>query len=38
MPLKTLLDALDSKGSTIPLELRFDKLGYVIQVTEKRYA
>ena len=38
VPLKTLLDALDSKGSTIPLELRFDKLGYVVQVTEKRYA
>jgi hypothetical protein len=38
VPLQTLLDALDSKGSTIPLELRFDKLGYVVQVTEKRYA
>ena len=38
VPLKTLLDALDSKGSTIPLELRYDKLGYVVQVTEKRYA
>jgi len=38
VPVQTLLDALDSKGSTIPLELRFDKLGYVIQVTEKRYA
>ena len=35
---ETLLDALDSKGSTIPLELRYDKLGYVVQVTEKRYA
>ncbi len=38
VPLQTLLDALDSKGSTIPLELRYDKLGYVVQVTEKRYA
>jgi len=38
VPLKTLLDALDSNGSTIPLELRYDKLGYVVQVTEKRYA
>ena len=38
VPLKTLLDALDSKGSTIPLELGYDKLGYVVQVTEKRYA
>jgi hypothetical protein len=38
VPLQTLLDALDSKGSTISLELRFDKLGYVVQVTEKRYA
>jgi hypothetical protein len=38
VPVQTLLDALDSKGSTIPLELRYDKLGYVIQVTEKRYA
>ncbi len=38
VPLKTLLDALDSKGSTIPLELRYDKLGYVVQVTEKRFA
>jgi hypothetical protein len=38
VPLKTLLDALDSKGSDIPLELRYDKLGYVVQVTEKRYA
>jgi hypothetical protein len=38
VPLETLLDALDSKGSAIPLELRYDKLGYVVQVTEKRYA
>jgi hypothetical protein len=38
VPLKTLLDALDSKGSSIPLELRYDKLGYVVRVTEKRYA
>lgn len=38
VPVQTLLDALDSKGSTIQLELRFDKLGYVVQVTEKRYA
>ena len=38
VPVQTLLDALDSKGSTIPLELRYDKLGYVIQVTEKSYA
>jgi hypothetical protein len=38
VPVQVLLDALDSKGSTIPLELRYDKLGYVIQVTEKRYA
>ena len=38
VPLQTLLDALDSKGSTLSLELRFDKLGYVVQVTEKRYA
>jgi hypothetical protein len=38
VPLTTLLDALDSKGSAIPLELRYDKLGYVVQVTEKRYA
>ena len=38
VPLTTLLDALNSKGSTIPLELRYDKQGYVVQVTEKRYA
>jgi hypothetical protein len=38
VPLETLLDALDSKGSDIPLELRYDKLGYVVQVTEKRFA
>ena len=38
VPLQTLLDALDSKGGAIPLELRYDKLGYVVQVTEKRYA
>ncbi|MEP6762413.1 MAG: hypothetical protein ABJA93_13740 [Sporichthyaceae bacterium] len=38
VPVQTLLDALDSKGGTIQLELRFDKLGYVVQVTEKRYA
>lgn len=38
VPVQTLLDALDVKGSTIPLELRYDKLGYVVQVTEKRYA
>jgi hypothetical protein len=38
VPLQTLLDALDSKGSDIPLELRYDKLGYVVQVAEKRYA
>lgn len=37
VPLQTLLDALDEQGSSLPLELRFDKLGYVVRVTEKRF-
>lgn len=37
VPLQTLLDALDAEGSSLPLELRYDKLGYVVQVTERRF-
>jgi hypothetical protein len=38
VPLQTLLDALDAEGDSLPLELRYDKLGYVVEVTEKRFA
>ncbi len=37
VPLQTLLDALDEEGSSMALELRYDKRGYVVAVTEKRF-
>jgi hypothetical protein len=37
VPLQTLLDALDEEGSSLTLELRYDKRGYVVRVTEKRF-
>ncbi len=37
VPVQTLLDALDAEGDSLPLELRYDKLGYVVKVTEKRF-
>jgi hypothetical protein len=38
VPLQRLLDALDDEGDPLPLELRYDKLGYVVEITEKRFA
>ena len=37
VPLQTLLDSLNADGATLPLELRYDKLGYVVEVREKRF-
>ena len=37
VPLQRLLDALDTRGGSLPLELRYDKLGYVVEVREKRF-
>jgi len=35
VPLQTLLDALDQIGGSLPLELKYDRLGYVVEVREK---
>jgi len=37
VPLQTLLDSLDSDGASLPLELRYDELSYVVEVREKRF-
>ena len=37
VPVQTLLDAIDREGGSLPLELQYDDLGYVVEVRERRF-